>query len=137
MRTNPEHLRYYATVNRTKPTHAEQRFLWALKVNHIAHEFQYPFKFYKHGFIVDFLIYCKSGFVLIVEIDGGYHQNHRQELYDLRRQKELEGEKNSKIKLIRFTNDEVFSGVKKCLSVVMKYNPEIQKHGKHGLKWKF
>ena len=52
-------------------------------------------------FIADF--YCHQA-KLVIEIDGGYHEDHEQKLADQGRQKELE---DIGLLVIRFRNDEV------------------------------
>jgi very-short-patch-repair endonuclease len=67
----------------------------------------YKFRFQSpvRGYIADFLV-AKGKF--IVEVDGSYHNSIDQQEYDRRRTEHLE---NTGYKILRITNDEVFSNI--------------------------
>jgi very-short-patch-repair endonuclease len=56
----------------------------------------------------------------VVEVDGGYHLNSEQKEYDIGRSAELE---NWELKIIRFTNIEIFANVDE---VVRKIQREVE-----------
>ena len=58
---------------------------------------------------------------LIVEVDGGYHENEEQKKYDENRTKVLN---EIGFKIIRFTNEEVINNIKEVLK---KIKQELQK----------
>ena len=97
--TDPEILNL-ARVNRKHMTPAERK-LWKLlrerKIMGRKFRRQHPVS----RFIADF--YCHQA-KLVIEIDGGYHEDHEQKLADQGRQKELE---DIGLLVIRFRNDEV------------------------------
>lgn len=66
-------------------------------------------------YIVDF--YC-SALNLIVEIDGGSHQNAEQQEYDLTRETRLA---NYKLHIIRFTEQEVKKDMENVLRTLITY----------------
>ena len=78
-------------------------FLWnhlsKIEIKEIRIKRQHPVLY----FIADF--YCHKA-KLIIEIDGGYHNIPEQFNYDQNRDSELE---SLGLKVIRFTNDEVFA----------------------------
>ncbi len=106
-----------ASMLRENMTDAE-KILWEkLKDRKL---FQYKFR-RQHPidiFIVDF--YCHP-IRLVIEIDGGYHLNSEQREYDIGRSAELE---NFELKIIRFTNYEIFANVD---SVVGRIKKEVEK----------
>ena len=71
---------------------------------------QHPIKF----FIADF--YCAKA-DLIVELDGGIHLNTDVHEHDINRTAELE---NLGIKVIRFTNEEVFNNIDDVIERIRK-----------------
>jgi len=93
-----------AKVMRENMTQAEKA-VWELlkekKVLGLRFKPQHPFDI----FIADF--YCHS-LKLVVEIDGGIHKSNDQREYDIGREAEFE---YWKIKVIRFTNEEVVNDI--------------------------
>ena len=91
---------------RNKQTETEI-FLWEhlslLNIPKIRIKRQHPVLY----FVADF--YCHKA-KLIIEVDGGYHNIPEQYLYDKERDKELE---DLGLKIIRFTNEEVFTQTEK------------------------
>jgi very-short-patch-repair endonuclease len=63
-------------------------------------------------FIADF--YCHQA-KLVIEVDGPYHNEDDQQLYDDGRSKEL---KDFGIEIIRFTNDEVEANIDKVIEKI-------------------
>lgn len=64
-------------------------------------------------FIADF--YCHK-LKLVIEIDGNYHNSPEQQEYDLNRTAELS---NLKIKLIRFTNNQVKDRLDEVINAIL------------------
>lgn len=96
---------------RNNQTEAEM-FLWnhlsVIKVSGVRFKRQHPLLY----FIADF--YCHKA-KLIIEIDGGYHNLPEQYLYDKNRDSELE---ELGLKVIRFTNEQVFSDITNVLNII-------------------
>jgi len=65
-------------------------------------------------FIVDF--YCHPA-RLVIEFDGGYHFNSEKKEYNIGRSAELE---NWELKIIRFTNDEIFENLDNVIAKIQK-----------------
>jgi|SRR5690606_30193070 len=70
---------------------------------------QHPILFY----IVDF--YCHA-LLLVIEIDGEYHNTEKQRIKDDERTELL---KSNKITVIRFTNDEVINNIDKVIKEIV------------------
>jgi leucyl-tRNA synthetase len=64
------------------------------------------------GFIIDFAFLQKK---LLIEIDGGYHDNEEQKRYDVARTEFL---KESGYTVLRFTNEEVLSAIEDVLKKI-------------------
>ena len=96
---------------RDNQTEAEV-FLWdhlgMLKISGARFKRQHPILY----FIADF--YCHKA-KLIIEVDGGYHNLPEQFLYDSNRDYELE---ELGLKVIRFTNEQVFNDVENVLDII-------------------
>ena len=75
-------------------------------------------KFRRHFFIDMFIadFYCHKA-KLVIEIDGGVHNNIEQQEYDLGRTLEL---KNFGIKVIRFTNKEVNENIQEVICKIIE-----------------
>jgi len=96
-------LKEYAKYNRSNPTLAE-RLLWQeLKKN------RYHLKFRRQQIIGDFIVdfVCLSS-RLIIEVDGGYHNETQQKIEDSLRATDLS---NYSFSILRFTNEEVYDDV--------------------------
>lgn len=74
------------------------------------------------AYITDFIALQEK---LIVEVDGGYHENEEQKLYDQNRSKVLE---EIGFNIIRFTNEEVINDIN---NVLKKIQQELQKNKAH------
>ncbi len=92
---------------RENMTDAEKALWMRLNKNQLGVRFkpQHPIGIY----IVDFYCHlCK----LVVEVDGGYHEDPDQEVYDKEREAEL---KELGLHVIRFTNKEVLKEIDKVV----------------------
>jgi len=100
-----------ARILRKRMTFAES-LLWGClrkkQVNGIRFRRQHPIK----NFIVDF--YCQRA-NLVIEIDGGVHQEEEQNERDENRTYEL---KNLGLTIIRFSNKDVISNLDKVLNEI-------------------
>jgi very-short-patch-repair endonuclease len=105
---------YYARQNRKDMTEAE-KILWS----HLRDRRLNGFKFRRQHPIADFIadFFCLEC-NLIVEVDGGYHNNKEQQLYDEGRTYEL---KEYKINVIRFTNEEVLENTLFVLNEIKRH----------------
>lgn len=102
---------YKRRALRSRMTEAEQvlwQFLRKKKLK--GHRFRRQFSI--KGFVVDF--YCPR-IKTAVEVDGGYHTSDDQILYDKERDHILSG---LGIKVIRVTNKEVLSKMKKTFAAI-------------------
>ena len=88
-----------ARINRANSTETEAKLWHLLRNSKTGYKFrrQHPIE----KFIVDFICLEKG---LIIEVDGGYHNNEEQKIYDEFRTTTL---KQLKFSVIRFTNEEV------------------------------
>ena len=96
-------LKEWARENRKYPTEAEAELWKAVRGNKLGHKFL--FQYIIGQYIVDFL--CPDA-MLVVEVDGGYHSEPRQEADDMVRTAWLE---KMGYDVIRFTNDAVMSNL--------------------------
>ena len=89
-------------------------FLWSqfehVNIPGVRKKRQHPILY----FIADF--YCHQA-KLIIEIDGGYHNSPEQFSYDLNRDAELV---ELGLKVIRFTNKQVFNDTENTLKTIEK-----------------
>ncbi len=92
-----------ARLNRKESTEAEAKLWEQLRDSKVGCKFrrQHP----AENYIVDFACLQKG---LIVEVDGGYHNNEEQRKYDEDRTKHLE---QKGFTILRFTNEEVLANV--------------------------
>ena len=74
------------------------------------------------AFIVDFICIPKK---LIVEVDGGYHENEEQRAYDEERTKRLN---ELGFEVIRFTNEEVINNTNQVLKAIAKKTVEFDQN---------
>ena len=105
-------LKQHAQHNRNNPTEAESLLWCYLQCDGMGVTFKR-----QHiigDFIVDFI--CLP-YKLIIEIDGGYHQIPQQQVNDEQRTEWLN---EQGYKVIRFSNDEVISGIDKVLERINK-----------------
>jgi acetylglutamate kinase len=88
-----------------------EAILWdAIKVNqwHLKFRRQHPIAIY----IADF--YCHQ-VKLVIELDGGYHENKEVKIYDEERERDI---KDFGITVLRFRNEEVINNIEKVLVVI-------------------
>ena len=102
---------------RKNHTEAEDLIWQQLRNNNLGVKFrrQHPIDAY----ITDFIALQEN---LIVEVDGGYHENDEQKLYDENRTKVL---KEIGFSIIRFTNEEVINNINEVLKNIRQ---ELQKN---------
>ena len=103
-----------AQALRAKMTEAEE-ILWnTIKINewHLKFRRQHPIS----NYIADF--YCHK-IKLVIELDGGYHENKEVKMYDEKRENDI-GEFG--IKILRFRNEEIINNIE---SVLRKMNDTI------------
>ena len=107
-------LKPYALENRNNPTEAEMvlwNYIRARRLN--GHKFVRQYIIDR--FIVDFL--CEDD-GLIIEVDGAYHTEPKQELSDQQRTEILE---NLGFKVIRFTNEDILFNIDNVLINILEY----------------
>ncbi len=109
----------FAKQNRRNLTEAEDK-IWQLvrnrNINNCKFRRQHPIA----GFIPDFVCLEKK---LIIEIDGGYHNEAKQIIYDEARENWL---KEFGFDIIRFTNEEVLNNIAKVKEEISKKLASIQ-----------
>ncbi len=96
MKTKEEY-NFFRKYMRKYPTPAERITLFHLK----SYDFKVKWQKRLGPCITDFWIPSKK---LCIEIDGDYHKNEKQELYDLRRDYEM---KKSGFKVLRVKNGQI------------------------------
>lgn len=101
----------FAKQNRRNPTPAEDK-LWQEVRNRKIHGHKFRRQHPVNGFIPDFICLEKK---LIVEIDGGYHNESEQKAYDEVREKWL---KASNYKMLRFSNEEVLANIQVVVDTI-------------------
>ncbi len=95
---------------RARMTEAE-KILWErIKVNewHLKFRRQHPIS----NYIADF--YCHQ-VKLVIELDGGYHENKEVRIYDTERENSI---KEFDITVLRFKNEEIFKDIKNVLTKI-------------------
>jgi len=104
---------FYAHHLRQRTTEAENVLWEAVKGKQLGVRFrrQHPVQKY----IADF--YCHPA-LLVVELDGGYHDTEEQKIADQKRTDDLE---DSGLKVIRFRNEEVLGNLEGVLDVIRGY----------------
>src|SRR5687767_15149576 len=109
-------LKSYSRVNRKNKTQAEDTLWQRIRNNQLGVKVRRQHAI--EGYIVDFALLPVN---LVIEIDGEYHNEEEQKLYDDIRSKCL---KSVGLSLLRFTNDEVLEDID---SVINKIRSFIQK----------
>ncbi|MBO4841374.1 MAG: endonuclease domain-containing protein [Bacteroidaceae bacterium] len=105
-------LKGFARQNRKNPTDAEI-ILW----QHIRGK-NLKTKFFRQYIIADYIVdFVSLESNLIIEVDGAYHSEYEQLLYDKDRTRRLE---SLGFKVIRFTNNEVFFQTEHVLEIIKK-----------------
>lgn len=105
---------HYARENRQQDTEAE-KILW----KHLRNRKLKGFKFRRQSPVADFVadFFCVEC-NLVVEVDGKYHESIEQGQYDQGRTYELS---ELKIRVVRFTNDEVCKNIRFVLKEIVKH----------------
>jgi acetylglutamate kinase len=95
---------------RAKMTPAEELLWAAIKINewHLKFRRQHPISLY----IADF--YCHR-VKLVIELDGGYHENKEVKIYDAAREKDI---KEYGITVLRFKNEEIYNNLSNVLNKI-------------------
>ena len=100
-----------------------EKFLWEKLKNNQLKGFKFRRQHPIHIYIVDF--YCHK-LKLVIEIDGGYHDSKDQKILDAERSEIL---KFQKLKVIRFTNDEVLGNIDFVIrKIEEKIDPGLPRH---------
>ncbi|MGZ8557661.1 MAG: DUF559 domain-containing protein, partial [Chitinophagaceae bacterium] len=111
-------LKEYGRINRKNKTEAEGILWQRLRNDQLGAKVRRQHAI--EGYIVDFAFLEVN---LVIEIDGGYHDEDEQKIYDEARTEYL---KQFNFDLIRFTNDEVISNTEKVIKQI-KSSIEQQK----------
>ena len=108
-----ELLREFARENRKNATLAEDVLWEYLRKN------SFGVKFLRQHVIRDYIVdFISRKGNLIIEVDGGYHSEPRQEENDKLREEEL---KKMGYNVIRFTNEEVLYNINNVIEQIGKY----------------
>ena len=102
-----------ALYNRNHPTEAESLLWEYLRAESLGVVFKRQHVI--GDYIVDFVCLPAK---LIIELDGGYHQEPQQQVYDAQRSEWLE---SKGYKVLRFTNEELFNGIDAVLHTIEHY----------------
>jgi len=106
-------LKSFARENRKNATAAEDVLWECLRRNSLG------IKFLRQHIIGDYIVdFVSRTGGLIIEVDGGYHSEPRQQVDDELREKVLEG---MGYHIIRFTNEEVLYDTDKVIEQIMNY----------------
>lgn len=103
-------LREYQKLHRELPTEAEECLWHYIKSNQLGVRFRREYIIDNH--IVDFV--CLKQ-MLVIEVDGGYHEKPLQMLSDEVRSADLE---QLGFRVLRFTNDEVLGNIERVLNII-------------------
>ncbi len=105
-------LKDFSRENRKEKTPAENKLWQKLRNNQLGAKARRQHVI--EGFIVDFAFLNEK---LLIEVDGDYHTDPQQKLYDDSRSKFLE---SSGYQIIRFTNDEVINHFQEVITKIKK-----------------
>ena len=106
-------LKVFARENRKNATPAEDLLWGYLKGNSLG------VKFLRQHIIGDYIVdFVSRHGGLVIEVDGGYHSEPRQQVDDERREEALEG---MGYHVIRFTNEEVLYDIDKVIEQIEHY----------------
>ncbi len=108
-----ELLKESARKNRLNPTIAET-ILW----QHIR-ENALGTKFFRLYIIADYIVdFLSLQHKLVIEVDGAYHSEREQQIYDESRTKRLQ---DLGFKVIRFSNDDVQNQIESVITIIKKH----------------
>ena len=102
-----------ARQNRSHPTEAESMLWYYLRNGQLGCKFRRQHPVY--DFIPDFVCIPRK---LIIEVDGGYHNDDRQKIDDEERTSYLESEG---YQVIRFSNEEVLYDMVKVIQTIKQF----------------
>ncbi|NQU33718.1 MAG: endonuclease domain-containing protein [Bacteroidetes bacterium] len=102
-----------ARILRNNQTSAEKKLWEYIKNNQLGKKFRRQHSI--SSYIVDF--YCHM-VKLVIEVDGEYHNDSEQTEYDSYRATDL---KEFGLRIIRFTNDQVFNDIDFVISEIKKF----------------
>ncbi len=111
-------LKEYGRTNRKNPTEAEDILWQRIRNNQLGVKVRRQHTI--QGYIVDFALLEVN---LVIEIDGGYHNDEEQKIYDKERTEYL---KEFNLDLVRFTNEEVLENANDVLRKIKKAIEEKQ-----------
>ncbi|MCW3117449.1 MAG: leucine--tRNA ligase, partial [Chitinophagaceae bacterium] len=103
-------LKEYGRMNRKNPTEAEDIIWQRIRNNQLG--IKVSRQHGVQGYIVDFALMEVK---LVIELDGGYHNEEDQKIYDKARTEYL---KEFDLELIRFTNDEVINNTEEVINKI-------------------
>ena len=101
-----------AVKNRRPMTLAEERLWQELKGNKLGVHFR---RQHVIGMYIADFVSLKN--LLVIEIDGGYHQTSEQQLVDCYRTDYLQ---SKGFRVIRFTNQQVLTDMESVMSIIIK-----------------
>ncbi|MBP3775533.1 MAG: DNA2/NAM7 family helicase [Prevotella sp.] len=111
-------LKENARKNRKEPTDAENLLWQILRNNGIG------FKFRRQHAIGDYIVdFISIEHLLIIEIDGKYHEDEKQQEKDRIRSELLQ---NKGYKILRFTNEEVINNTPNVLRTILSATPSLK-----------
>ena len=122
---NYEVLKENAKNRRKNPTEAEN-FLWQNLQNKQLGEYKFRREHIIGDCIADFVCLSKQ---LIIEVDGGYHNEENQKELDQARTEYL---KQKGFKVIRFTNEDVLFNIEKTLETIKDALSQVPLEGDLG-----
>ncbi len=103
----------FAKNNRKSSTKAETK-LWSILKNRNLNGYKFRRQEVIKKYIVDFICYEKS---LIIELDGGQHNEKSNELLDEERTEHL---KKEGFEVLRFWNNEVLENIDGVANIILK-----------------
>ena len=109
-RKNWDILKNFSRENRKEKTEAEDILWQEVRNNQLGYKVRRQHVI--EGFIIDFVFLQKG---LLIEIDGGYHENEEQKKYDTSRTEFLEA---AGFRILRFTNDEILSAINNVIKTI-------------------
>lgn len=96
-----------------------ERILWQYLQGWKLKNYKFRRQYSIGRYVVDF--YCPK-LKLVIEIDGGYHNEAKVKDYDSHRQDYIE---SFGIKFLRFTNDQIFSDIESVVAEISKFIEEV------------
>jgi len=103
-----------------------ERIIWYRLKNKQIHGYKFRRQYGVGKYVVDF--YCPKA-QLVIEIDGDSHYNESAAKYDIKRQEYLE---SLGLRVIRFTNMEVYKSLEGVIEIIMQNLPPLAPPSKGG-----